>query len=462
MPVFTGPLEGVCLPSCSPPIPGIYQMKTTMGCCVDVSPHTTRSTQAGFVTLVALVVMVVIASIGTMLYTSLLGEVQTEISSRFSVSALAVAEAGAHWAANKLGVAGAATYSGDANQAVQGAGGQQVGVFDVAVTCTDGSAVSTGCPSQPTARLVTSTGYVPSKPLLLGRRKVQVVLAQTAPFTVTDAMCAYGGLNFDANVTVNGNVGSEGTTTPDVILQAGPPPSVIRPGGSMPGNVYAVTTVQCDAGCSTQVAGTVFPNQAPGTVCPNKTTVLNSYTCTPGTTSWGGGSLTITSSNASWNNITLNQGDTLTFDTTGLSAPLVVQVNSITAGDNTTVVVKGGGSVTMIVNNQMFFGQQSTFGLDSATGTMVSASRMGVESCSALNGNGGEDVEFAQAGPVSGVFIVPNGLVHMVQRQAQGAILSTSVQFDQGQGAPFNYDSSAQNFGLSPGFIRLISWQDVP
>jgi len=420
-------------------------------------------TQAGFVTLAALLIILIITTTAAILFTSLFGEIQGESGYNQATSALAVAEAGVHWAGNNLRGAGAPTYAGNSNQIVQGAGGQQAGMFDVVVTCADGSSVSTGCVTQPTTRLITSTSYVPSKAQPLGQRKVRVVVAQFAPFTLTNAVCAYNSLNFDTNVVVNGNVGSEGSASPDVILQVGPPPAKVRAGGGAPGNVYAVTTVQCQAGCSTQVAGTVYPNQTPGTVCPAKSTVTSSFTCTPGVANWGGGNLTINSSNASWNNITLNNGNTLTFDTTGVSGPLVVQVNSITAGDNATVVIKGGGSVTLILNGKMYFGQNVTFGKDFATGAMVAAGRMGVESCSTASGGaGGEAVQFQQNGPVSGVFIVPNGLVHFVQNQSQGAVLAANVRFDQGQGSDFTYDGSVQNFGLSVGYIKLQSWQDVP
>jgi hypothetical protein len=62
-----------------------------------------RSSQAGFVTLSAIIIMVVVTLVGTLLYTSLLGELQGEIGARQSVAALGVAEAGANWAGNKLG-----------------------------------------------------------------------------------------------------------------------------------------------------------------------------------------------------------------------------------------------------------------------------------------------------------------------------------------------------------------------
>jgi hypothetical protein len=228
-------------------------------------------------------------------------------------------------------------------------------------------------------------------------------------------------------------------------------------GGGQPGNVSTVTSPDCGA-CAGQVAGSVNPNQAPGTVCPNKTNVLNSYTCTPGVTDWGGGSLTINSTNASWRDITMSK-DTVTFDTTGLSGSLVVQVNSISAtGPGNTFLIKGGGSVKLILKSTISVGPSSVFGQDATTGNPVNASQMLVESCS----NTGSDIFFGPKGSISAVFIDPNGGVQLNPSNVlQGSVLANDIQMQPKTG--YNYDPSASNITFGSGqFTKLVSWQDVP
>lgn len=416
-------------------------------------------TQAGFVTLAALLIILIITTTAALLFTSLFGEIQGESGYNQATNALAVAEAGVHWAGNKLGGAGAPSYAGDSNQTVQGAGGQQVGMFDVIVTCADGSSVSAGwCKTQSAARLITSTGYTPSKTPALGLRKVQMQVTQiTLPPTI--AVCGYNSVALQPSTVTSGNVGSEGSANPDMIFQSG---AIVQAGGGQSGSVFTVTSPNCGA-CTGQVAGTVNPSQAPGSICPDRTTVVNSFTCAPGTTDWPGGDLTINGSNNSWHNITMNS-NTLTFDTTGRSSPLVVQVNNLIAtGPGNTVVIKGGGVVKLIVNNQMFFGPSSVFGLDFASGTLVPASSMVVESCGTGTILSGTPAVLFNPGSqlVSGFFIAPNGDVQTNPSSgSQGAVLALDIQFN--PGTNFAYDPSVQNVGLSLAFNKLVSWQDIP
>jgi hypothetical protein len=411
-----------------------------------------KSTQAGFVTLAAIVIIVVVGLVGTLLYTSLLGEVQGEIGSRQSVAALAVAEAGANWAGNKLQAAGSSTYAGDTGQTVLGADGVQVGVFDVVVTCTDGSAVSTGCSAQPASRRIASTGYVPNKILALGKRAIQMVVADASFSSINFAICGYNSVTLQPNTTTAGNVGSEGAANPDMTIKG-----QVVAGGGEPGNVSTVTSPDC-GGCPGQVSGSVNPNQAAGTVCPNKANVLSSYTCTPGTTDWSGGALTVNSGNASWRNITLSK-DTVTFDTTGLSGPLVVQVNSISAtGPNNTVLIKGGGKVQLIAKSTISFGPSTVFGQDFTTGNPVNADQMVVESCSST----GSDIFFGPKGSISAVFIDPNGGIQLNPSNVlQGSVLASDIQMQPQTG--YAFDPSAGNVAFGSGkFSKVNSWEDVP
>jgi hypothetical protein len=333
-----------------------------------------------------------------------------------------------------------------------------VGVFDVSVTCTDGSAVGTGCSAQPNNRLITSTGYVPSKSLPLGKRQIQIVTQETVYQNMNFALCAYTLVTMQPSNTVQGNVGSEGSATPDLVMAPG---AAVQAGGGLPGNITMVTTANCGA-CPGQVAGSVNPNAAAGTVCPNKTNVANAYTCAPGSTDWAGGDLTINSANASWRNITL-VSNKMTFDTTGLTAPLVVQVNSINAsGPNNSFVIKGGGRVQLIVNGTTTVGSSSTFGADATTGSLVNSSNMLMESCSSINTGVPFDIFFGPKGAISGVFVDPNGFIQLNPMNTfQGSVLAGTIQMQPKAG--YAYDSSAQNIGFGNGvFTKLVSWQDVP
>jgi hypothetical protein len=431
-----------------------------------------RSTERGFVTLTALLDVLIISLVGAILMTSLLGEIQGEFGYNQAVAAASTAEAGLHWAGNRLSGGSAATqvYQGDSNQTLQGAGGQQAGVFDVAVTCADGTAVDTGsagCANQPNQRLVRSTAYVPAKAGTLGKRTVQALVSQNTFYNKT--ICAYQGVNFDQGVTIQGDVGSEGTANPDLTLQ-GPSSNAAKikpaPGNVQQGSAYAVSTVSCSQNCASQVAGTVNNNQTPGTVCPNITQVWNTYACAPGSATFNGSALTISSANNSWNTITVGSGGSVTFVTAGPTDVLTVNANSITAGGNSQFVVQGGGIVQLNIKSQLTAGQQSGFGLNTLlsplpspipTSNLIPAGHLIVRSCN--TGAPSPAIWFNQAGGLSAVFIAPYGNVQMDQAQnAQGAVLAANVLMDQGTG--FGFDASASAVGF--GFNKLLSWQDVP
>jgi hypothetical protein len=414
-----------------------------------------RSREHGFVTLASLVIILIITITGGILMASLLGEVQGGYGYTEAIGAVSVAEAGLHWGGAKLTGPFATTefYAGDLNQTLLSAGGQTAGMFDVTVTCADGSAVSTGCVAAPNDRLIRAIGYVPSKAGVLGRRTVQALVAQNSFFN--KAICAYTSVTFSQGVTVQGDVGSEGSAS----LQ-GPSGNAARiqpaPGNVEPGSLYAVGAISCSQGCANQVAGTVNPNQTPGTVCPSRAQVSSSYSCAPGSGTLSGGAVTISAANNSLSTVTLGSGGTVTFQTTGPTNVLTVNVGTITAGSNSQFIVQGGGSVVLNVQGQLTVAQGSFFGVD-GSGNVLPADHLIVQSCN--TGSPSPAVWFNQTGKLSGVFIVPNGDIKMDQAQlSQGAVLANNITFDQSTG--FGFDASASSVGF--GFNKLISWQDVP
>jgi hypothetical protein len=414
-----------------------------------------RSRENGFVTLASLVIILIITLTGAILLNSLLGEIQGGYGYTEAVGAVSMAEAGLHWGGTKLTGSLATTefYTGDLNQTLLSAGGQPAGVFDVTVTCADGSAVSTGCAAAPNNRLIRAVGYVPSKTMVLGQRTVQALVGQNTFFT--KAICAYTSVTFSQGVTVQGDVGSEGSAS----LQ-GPSGNAAKiqpaPGNVEPGSLYAVGAISCSQGCANQVAGTVNPNQTPGTVCPTRAQVSSSYSCAPGSGTLSGGAVTISAANSSLNSVTLGSGGTVTFQTTGPTNVLTVNVGTITASSNSQFIVQGGGTVVLNVQSQLTVGQGSFFGVDNL-GNVLPADHLVVQSCN--TGTPSPAIWFNQVGKLSGVFIVPYGDVKMDQAQlSQGAVLANNVTFDQSTG--FGFDASASAVGS--GFNKLISWQDVP
>jgi hypothetical protein len=413
-----------------------------------------RSREKGFVTLASLVIMLIITLTGAILLNSLFGEIQGGYGYTEAVGAVSVAEAGLHWGGAKLtgSFATTAFYAGNLNQTLLSAGGQPAGVFDVTVTCADGSAVSTGCTAAPNNRLIRAIGYVPSKAAVLGQRTVQALVAQNSFFN--KAICAYTSVTFTQGVAVQGDVGSEGTAS----LQ-GPSGSAAQiqpaPGNVEPGSLYAVGAISLSQGPS-QVAGTVNPNQSPGSVCPTRAQVSSSYSCAPGSGTLSGGAVTISAANSSLSSVTLGSGGTVTFQTTGPTNVLTVNVGTITAGSNSQFIVQGGGTVVLNVQSQMTVGQGSFFGVDSG-GNVLPADHLIVQSCN--TGSPSPAIWFNQVGKLSGVFIVPYGDVKMDQAQlSQGAVLANNITFDQSTG--FGFDASASAVGT--GFNKLISWQDIP
>jgi hypothetical protein len=427
-----------------------------------------RSSQAGFVTLAAIIIMVVVSLVGVLLYTSLLGEVQGEIGTRQSVAALGVAEAGANWAGNKLAGPNPGWYAGDTGQAVQDASGVQVGVFDVNVTCTDGSAVINGCPAQPLSRLIASTGYVPNKTVVLGKRTVQIV-ASTAPSTLNfnNSVCTYNALNFEQGVTIIGNIGSEGSMTPDITL-LGPSGSAaqVLAGGGQPGNAYAVSTVSCSQSCpGNQIAGSVNNNQAPGSVCPNRASIVASFSCPVGVPDiTSSATISVANGNTSLHNINVSSGSTITFATVGSTDVLHVNANAVTAGTGSKFVITGGGSVVLTLAGDMYIQSNSYFGVDGSN-ALLPAGRFEVESCSTDTGTTKTGtpsaVRFDQGTQLAGTFIVPQGSVDWDQAQVSNAvILANNGQFD--KNTHFSFDGSGNNVLWASGVKTLTSWEDVP
>jgi hypothetical protein len=235
----------------------------------------------------------------------------------------------------------------------------------------------------------------------------------------------------------------------------------VNAGGGQSGSASAVTAASCTDGCGTSVAGGVNSGQTPGTVCPNRTNVINSFTCPIGTTDvTATTTISVANGNTLLRDISAPLYSTITFATTGPTDVLNVQVRSVFFDQYAKFVITGGGRVVLTVQGNTYFQQWTQIGVD-AIGNTLPAKQLLWQSCTTNNSSStsGAGLGIDQHATVSGVFIVPQGSVVVDQAlAASGVILGNSVFID--QYATFNYDNSA--WGAAGGFAKVSSWQDVP
>ncbi len=419
--------------------------------------------ERGNVLLMILVLMVAAGVLTVAILSSLLGEIQGAFSYRYAVQALGAAEAGVHYAAARINGSGGAAYPGETDRVLTHPIMSQVGIFDVAVRCMDGTAPANPNPCsgspQPTARVVTATGFVPNKTLSLGRRTVVAVVRETLITSLNFAVCGIDGVTLDRDTTTRGNIGSNAN-----ISLLGPAGSYARTllFAGQPGDATAGGTVTCSGSCGppiSQVAGTTTNNYPGGQVCP----VLPLFTCSPGTTDFVGGansSLTISAANGNTalRDVQLGSSSTLTFETTSATEVLTVQMRTLLIGQISRVLVIGPGRVVLRLAGRMQINQGTLFGVDAA-GANIPPGNFVVRSCS-TDPLPGYAVEFHQTGRINAILLAPNGRVQLDQASlSNGAIQSRTVQFD--RNTDFRYDNT--NLAIGSGvFNTLTSWREQP
>jgi hypothetical protein len=399
------------------------------------------------------------------LLSSLLGEIQGGFSYRHGVQALAVAEAGVHYAVARINETGGSAYPGESNRQMVHPTQGALGVFDVAVRCSNGTVPGNPDPCavapRPNERIVTATGFVPDSTRSLGRRTVVVVVHQTMLTSLDFAVCGRDGVTLDRDTDTYGNVGSNA----NISLQGPPntPGSLARTYayGGQPGNATAGGSVNCSGSCGppySQVAGVTASNYPGGQVCP----VLPAFTCSPATAASGDrlnqSNLTISAANANTvlRNVTMGADSTLTFATTSASEILTVHLNTLIVGRTSRVRVTGLGKVVLHMAGRMEIGQETLFGVD-GTNANINPGHFVLQSCS---DDVGTDyaVEFHQTGEINAIILAPNGRVQFDQASlSSGAIQSRTVQFD--RDTQFHYDTTG--FAIGGGaFNNLTSWRE--
>ncbi len=422
-----------------------------------------RGGERGNTLVMVLVVMVAAGVMSAAILNNLLGEIQGAFSYRYAVSALGAAEAGVHYAAARINGTGGPAYPGETDRVLTHPTLGNMGIFDVAVRCFDGTVPSSPNPCatspQPTARVLTSTGFVPNKTTSLGRRAVVAMVRETLIMSLDFAVCGINGVTMDRDTTTRGNVGSNQN-----ISLLGPGGSAARTlaWGGQPGNATAGGTVTCSQGCGApafQVAGTATSNYPGGQVCP----VLPAFTCTPGTTDFTGGSgssLTVSAANGntSLRDVTLGSSSTLTFETASPTEVLTVQMRTLLIGQNGRVRVTGPGRVVLRLAGRMEVNQDTLFGVD-ASNANIPPGNLTVRSCSVDSGTD-YAVEFHRTGTINAVILAPNGQVQLDQSAlSNGAIQSLTVQFDQNTNFSYNNNNLAIGSGV---FNTLTSWREQP
>lgn len=424
--------------------------------------------ERGNVLLIILVFLVAGGVLAMGLLNTLLGEIQGGLSYRHAVQALSVAEAGVHYAAARVNEAGGAAYAGETDRWVSHPLQGNVGLFDVTVRCSDGTVPGNPSPCagapQPNVRVVTSTGYVPSKAIPLGRRTVVTTIRQQILTSLQYAVCGEDGVTLDQGTSTYGDVGSNYT-----ISLLGPPQTPgslarIYAFAGQRGDATAGGTVTCSASCGPsyyQVQGTATSYGTPGRqVCP----VLPSFACTPGTRDeirGAGASLVISAANGNTalGNVSLGRNSTLTFQTTGPNETLIVQMNSLTVGQNSRVRVTGGGKVVLHLADRSTINQGTLFGVD-ATDAGIEPGRFLVQSCATDGGANEFALEFHQTGGIYAILFAPNGTVQLDQANlSRGAISSRYVQFD--RGTDFRYDTTGLAISAGP-YNTIAAWREQP
>jgi len=419
---------------------------------------------------VLLMILLFLISAGVLsvgLLSSLLGEIQGGFSYRHGVQALAVAEAGIHYAVARVNETGG-TYPGESNRQMVHPTQGVLGVFDVAVRCSDGTVPGSPDPCavapRPNERIVTATGFVPDSTRSLGRRTVVIVLRQAMLTDLDFAVCGRDGVTLDRDTITRGNVGSNQN-----IALFGPPKtpgSLARTAayGGQPGNATAGGTVTCSGSCGppySQVAGVTTSNYPGGQVCP----VLPAFTCSPAAGASGDrlnqSNLTISAANANTvlRNVEMEANSTLTFATTSASEILTVHLNTLIVGKTSRVRVTGPGKVVLHMAGRMEIGQGTFFGVDEANAN-INPGRFVLQSCASDVAPDIYAVEFHQTGGINAIILAPNGRVQLDQASlSNGAIQSRTVQFD--QDTQFSYNTTG--FAIGGGaFNTLTSWREQP
>ncbi len=470
-----------------------------------------RLAERGVALLSVLLMLTLITFVTVAVMAVVQGDLAAGIRQQQAVQVFNIAEAGMHYAMARLQTSGADTYTGETVPIADGS--TSLGQAQVTVECLDRTspAVNSCAGLNAGYRRIRSTGSLTvSGPV----RLVTAVVEGTTSVTSNYAVCGYDGVNFDQGTQVYGDVGSNANIS---LARGGSPSKICNSivggactGPSVPpvraysGSAYAVGAVTCGGGAcnSSQIEGTIGPNQPAGSVCPVFTLTPPSP---PGTDNLPtrpddfvprGSTVTIdpiADPTASYGAVHLDDRSgsnvaTLIIDSgSDPNATVTVRMRSLWLGRASRVVITGVGKVALwllepadstpppgsLAHQALMAEQQSIFGSTStgATPVAVSGDRFTINVMSNKPiGDAGDclnvtmttcaAVHFNQSGLISGTFIVPGGGFELNQAAlTNGAVLAERIQFD--QNTTFTWDPNSRiGGGVYSNFNLLKAWKD--
>ncbi len=458
---------------------------------------------AALLSVILMLTLIVAVTLGVMAILN--ADLAAGVRQQQAVQVFNIAEAGMHYAIALLQGAGGATYTGSSVPITDGT--TTLGAAQVVVQCLDGTdpSINACAGAYPAFRRIVSTGSLLSAG---ATRVVTAIVEGTTSATGFFAVCGEDGVSLDAGVTVYGDVGSNAAIT----LERGRTPTRIcdsvsggacaapspPPSQAYSGSTYAVDTITCGGGScnSSQIEGTIAPNQPPGSVCPTVTLTPPSppgetpMTVGAGVTvtvdpSINYGRVELTSTGDASCPADVNQRATLVIDSgSDPNGTITVRMRSLWVGKCARLVITGSGRVVLwllepetdpadAAGQALKTEQLSVFGSTTlgATPEAISGGRFTINVLSSKPREDPGDclntanpacaaVHFNQSGLIAGTFVVPNGGLELDQAQlTNGAILAKRVHFD--RNTTFTWDPDSRiGGGVYANFNRLRSWKD--
>jgi hypothetical protein len=310
--------------------------------------------------------------------------------------------------------------------------------------------------------------------------------------TTTYAICGYQGVSFDQGIRVYGDVGTNGNLS---LARGGNPTRICNstPGGaaggctgpatpppfSYTGSAFAGGTITCGGGActSSQIEGTIAPNQPAGTVCPlvtlsppsppnndpsgDMTVGAAATVYADPTTNYGAVNLSPTG--AATCPADVNDRATLVIDSgSDPNATVTLRMRTLRVGKCARVIIVGTGKVVLWLldpSDLALMGEQlSVFGSTDLGATLVpiAGGRFTIN----VTSTGTPAVHFDQSGLIAGTFVVPGGGFRLNQAQlTNGALLANTITFD--RNTTFTYDPTSSLAGSNySNFDRLKAWKD--
>lgn len=413
--------------------------------------------------------LITVLTFGIMLLIS--ADLSAGIRQTQSVRAFTITEAGIYYAVGKLQMAGAGLYAGETVTITDGSA--TLGTASVAVGCINDLPLPCLDLFAPFRRIV-SAGSLP----VSGPSRTVVVVVQGVPQS-SRVVCAQDSVDFSQDVTVYGDLGSNGSitlsgplTNYSRVSRAGPEPYINW--GFYRGDATAGSSISCSQGCGLQVEGTTTPN-APGTVCP--VPALPAFTPGPdplvvtplgrtmdATTGYDWDTVALLDAGLAGGCIGLTPFTDLRIQAGPAGTTTVVNIRRLTLGRCGRLIILGEGKVDLRIAEETAAGidgrQYARIGVlpsdTVADPAPVPAGRLVVS----VRSSAAAAVRLDRATLVAGTFVVPNGGWDQDQSATRaasvyGSIFARTVSVD--RNVAFTFDASTTTWS---NFNAVRSWKD--